>query len=238
MYPHGDIEDARSNRKRNGAMTERRDASPQRAASAPGLSPADREGSGLVPTEATVPANPTPAQPAVLGQVQPPAPPPVGPMVAAGQATNVNVTTNVGGPTMIFTHQKTGPGFFIRALWYVFIGWWASALAIVVAYLAMATLIGIPLAFAIFNRLPTILTLRPRTTNWAARTEGDVTYVELGTERQRPWWQRAIYFIFIGFWFGAIWLTAAWLIGLLVITLPLSFWMYNRVSGVMTLHRH
>jgi len=155
-----------------------------------------------------------------------------------GQATNVNVTTNVAGPTMVFTHQKSGPGFFIRALWFVFVGWWASFLAITVAYLALFVIIGIPLAFAIFNRLPTILTLRPRTTRWAARTEGGVTFIELGHERQRPWWQRTTYFILVGWWFGAVWLYVAWLLGILVITLPLTFWMFNRASGVMTLHRH
>lgn len=151
---------------------------------------------------------------------------------------NVNVTTNVAGPTMVFTHQQTGPGFFVRALWYVFIGWWAAGLAIAVAYLAMAVIIGLPLAFAIFNRLPTILTLRPRTSRWSARTEGDVTFVELGHERQRPWWQRAIYFLLVGWWFGAIWLLFAWAISILIVTLPLTFWMFNRASGVITLHRH
>jgi hypothetical protein len=30
----------------------------------------------------------------------------------------------------------------------------------------------------------------------------------------------------------------AWLIGLLIITLPLSIWMMNRVGGVMTLLRY
>ena len=202
-----------------------------------GAEPTDR---GLAPVE---PSWPVPREPAFpVRSEQPtataPAAQPVGQFNAMGQATNVNVTTNVAGPMMIFTHQKTGPGFFIRALWYLFIGWWASALAIVAAYVALFTFIGIPLAFFIFNRLPTILTLRPRTTRWAARTEGDVTYVELGHERQRPWWQRAVYFLVIGWWFGAIWLALAWLIGLLIITLPLTFWMYNRVSGVMTLHRH
>jgi len=216
-------------------MSNRRDEVPKQASQEQGLSPVGQQGSALTPNRATVIANPTPVSPAAWEETQPAAPPPI---ATAAQATNINMTTNIGGPTMIFTHQKSGPGFFTRALWYVCIGWWAAAFAIVFAYFAMLTLIGLPLAFAIFNRLPTILTLRPRTSNWSARTEGTVTYVEFGTERQRPWWQWAIYFICIGFWFWAVWLTTAWIIGLFIITLPLSFWMYNRVSGVMPLHRH
>ena len=78
---------------------------------------------------------------------------------------------------MIFTHQKTGPGFFIRALWYICIGWWASGFAILAAYFAIWTIVGIPLAFFIFNRLPTILTLRPRTLNWSVQSQDGVTSV-------------------------------------------------------------
>lgn len=139
---------------------------------------------------------------------------------------------------MVFTHKDNAPGFFIRALWYVFIGWWASGLAIILGYIAMVTVIGIPLAFFIFNRLPTIQTLRPRTQRYSARIEDGVYFVDLGHEVQRPWWKRALYFVFIGWWFGAIWLVLAWVVGIFIITLPLSFWMINRVSGVMTLQKH
>lgn len=221
-------------------MAERRDMHGQRQGTERDLAPTDRGDRAFAYPESAVPAEPVWHQPAPLGQAAPPSVPtsPVGQFNAMGQATNVNVTTNVSGPTMVFTHQKSGPGFFIRALWYVFIGWWASALAILVAYAALFTFVGIPLAFFIFNRLPTILTLRPRTTRWSARTEGDVTYVDLGNEPQRPWWQRTIYFLLVGWWFGAFWLVFAWAISIFIITLPLTFWMFNRASGVMTLHRH
>jgi uncharacterized membrane protein YccF (DUF307 family) len=151
---------------------------------------------------------------------------------------NVNVTTNVGGPTIIVTHRNTGPGFFIRALWFIFIGSWVSGIAIIIAYAAVLTIIGLPLAFMIFNRLPTILTLRPRTADFRIRTQEGVTHLDYDHIEQRPWWQRAIYFLGIGWWFGAVWLSAAYLLGLLIIPLPLTFWMFNRTSGVMTLQRH
>lgn len=225
-------------------MADRQDPPQYQAATDRGIVPTDEAGSAFVPTQPILPTSPawtepapSPTPPATLATA-PLVLPSAGPVNRAEQSTNVNVTTNVAGPTMVFTHHQTGPGFFIRALWYLFVGWWASAFAIAVAYLALFTFVGIPLAFYLFNRLPTILTLRPRTQPYSARTEGGVTYVELGHERQRRWYQRLAYFLLIGWWFGALWLTFAWAISIFVITLPLTFWMFNRASGVMTLHRH
>lgn len=219
-------------------MTEQREAKPARPPAERGLVPADEVDSALTSPHSSVPAPQVPGQPETWLQPASPEPAPHAPNLAFGQATNVNVTTNVAGPTIVFSHSRTGPGFFVRALWYLFVGWWASVVTIVVAYIALFTFIGIPLAFYLFNRLPTILTLRPRSERYTSRTEDGITYVELGTERQRPWYQRLAYFLLIGWWFGAVWLVFAWAISIFIITLPLTFWMFNRASGVMTLHRH
>ena len=45
----------------------------------------------------------------------------------------------------------------LRAIWFIFIGWWLSGVAITVAYLFCVTIIGLPVGFWIFNRLPLIL---------------------------------------------------------------------------------
>lgn len=220
-------------------MTEQRGAQPEQRHAERGVLPAEESDLALARPQPPVPALQVPAQPEPWSQPTAPVPTvPSPPTHAMGQLTNVNVTTNVAGPTMVFTHHNTAPNFFIRALWYLFVGWWASAVTIVVAYFALFTFIGIPLAFFLFNRLPTILTLRPRTQRYTTRTEDGITYVELGNERQRPWYQRLAYFLLIGWWFGAIWLVFAWAISIFIITLPLTFWMLNHASGVMTLHRH
>lgn len=65
-------------------------------------------------------------------------------------------------PKTVATHGKRGPNFFLRALWYIFIGWWPTGISLTVGYLAGLTVIGLPLAFWIFNRTGTLLTLRPR----------------------------------------------------------------------------
>lgn len=149
----------------------------------------------------------------------------------------VNVNVNAPVMPMIVT-APAGPPLIARVLWYVFVGWWLSALVIVLGYVLMLTIIGIPAAFALFNRIPQALTLRPRTVRYGVEMRDGVTYLTAGTVQQRPWYWRALYFLLIGWWFGAVWLVAAWLIGLLVITLPITFLMYNRTSAVMTLQRH
>ena len=59
--------------------------------------------------------------------------------------------------------QSGSPGFVVRALWYVFVGWWLTGLAMGLAYVLAVTVVGLPAAFYIFNRIPALLTLRART---------------------------------------------------------------------------
>ena len=124
--------------------------------------------------------------------------------------------------------RDQGPGLLIRAVWFVFIGWWLSALAIGVAYFICAIIIGLPVGFMIFNRLPVILTLRPRTERVVAG----------GTDDQLPLWVRAIYFLLVGWWLGAIYMGVAWALCVILITLPIGLWLFNRVGAVMTLLRY
>src|SRR5215210_4687129 len=129
----------------------------------------------------------------------------------AAPAVNVNVST----PMVVTTPR--GLPFIVRALWYLFIGRWLTALVIVIGYLFLVTIIGIPVAFALFNRIPQLLTLRTRTVRYRTDVRDGITYLTAGTEAQRPWYQRAVYFLLVGWWFGAVWLVAAWLIGLLIV---------------------
>ena len=47
----------------------------------------------------------------------------------------------------------------IRGLWFVLIGWWASALCMALAWLVQLTVIGLPLAILMFNRTPFVASL-------------------------------------------------------------------------------
>ena len=96
------------------------------------------------------------------------------------------------------------------------------------AYVLCVTIIGLPLAFVIFNQLPLILTLRPRS----------VGASDDGTAEQLAWWIRGIWFVLIGWWLGAIYLGVAWFLCVILITLPIGLWLMNRVGAVMTLLRY
>jgi uncharacterized membrane protein YccF (DUF307 family) len=143
-----------------------------------------------------------------------------------------------GSRRSVVVPPPPGPGLLVRAIWFVFIGTWLSAIAIGAAYFLCLIVIGLPLGFMIFNRLPLILTLRPRTDVQTVEVFDGVTYISGGTVAQRPLWARAIWFLLIGWWFGAIYLGAAWFLCVILITLPIGLYMLNRVGAVMTLLRY
>jgi len=50
--------------------------------------------------------------------------------------------------------------FLLRALWFVFVGWWLAGIALTIGYALCMTIIGLPLGFVLFDRVPALLTLR------------------------------------------------------------------------------
>jgi uncharacterized membrane protein YccF (DUF307 family) len=57
-----------------------------------------------------------------------------------------------------FVPASSAP-FIIRAVYFVFFGWWFSLLWAVMAWLLCATIIGLPLGIVMLNGLPTVTTL-------------------------------------------------------------------------------
>ena len=126
----------------------------------------------------------------------------------------------------------------VRALWYIFVGWWLTGIISVIAWLCLITIIGIPIGFYLINRLPTFLTLRPRTKEWVQTVEGEMTVM---TEHGRPQsglLVRAAWFLLIGWWLSAIWMFGAWLISVTVIGIPIALMMYNRTPFIASLYRY
>jgi uncharacterized membrane protein YccF (DUF307 family) len=164
----------------------------------------------------------------MTGPSQPQAPPPGQGWQPQQQLPNV----------VVIEEAPKGPGCAVRALWFLFIGWWLSAIVVALAYLCCVTIIGLPVGFWLFNRLPVVLTLRPRTEERVTEIHDGVAYVRGGTTPQRPTIVRALWFILIGWWFGAIYIAVAWALCVVLITLPLGLWLFNRVGAVMTLLRH
>ncbi|ELZ89839.1 YccF domain-containing protein [Haloferax sulfurifontis] len=117
--------------------------------------------------------------------------------------------------------------FVVRALWFVFVGWWATPAVVNVAWFLNATVIGIPLGVALINLVPTVLSLKePKT-----RLDPD------SGRGQRSLVVRAVYFVFVGWWLSWLWANVAVLFTLTIIGLPVGIWMLNRLPAVTSLYR-
>jgi uncharacterized membrane protein YccF (DUF307 family) len=126
----------------------------------------------------------------------------------------------------------------IRAIWYVLVGWWLTGLALAGGYLAGLTVIGLPLAFWLFNRTGTLLTLRPRTETILVRHVDGTTSVSRSHLPQRPLLLRVVYFVAIGWWIALLWMAVAYLVSLTIVGIPVGIMMLNRLPEVYTLHRN
>jgi uncharacterized membrane protein YccF (DUF307 family) len=135
--------------------------------------------------------------------------------------------------------HKSGPNLPVRFIWWLLIGWWASGIVIALAWLALVTIIGIPLGIWLINHLPSVLTLRPRARHWEIGQDAEGRVVL--TERGRPqtcWLLRGAWFLLVGWWASALWMAGAWLISLTIIGLPIALLMFNRTPFVASLYRY
>jgi len=149
------------------------------------------------------------------------------------------VATATFHQNIIVNQRKTGPGLFVRAIWYLFVGWWLTGFALAFAWLCALTIILLPVAYLIVSKIPTILTLRPRSveTEVAVDAQGNIS-VTTGGAAQLPFWQRALWFIFVGWWACALAMSVAYVASLTVVLLPVGLMIFNRVPAVMTLQRN
>jgi uncharacterized membrane protein YccF (DUF307 family) len=153
---------------------------------------------------------------------------------AANSVATVNIQQNI-----IVTQGRNGPGFFTRAIWYLFVGWWLTGLAIGFAIVCSISVILLPLSYFIVSKIPTILTLRPRSLESEVKVGPDGTvHVSVGGAKQQPFWQRALWFLFVGWWACALAMTVAYFLSLTIILIPVGLMIFNRVPAVMTLQRN
>ena len=124
--------------------------------------------------------------------------------------------------------------------WIVFVGWWLSGIVASIAWFAMITIIGLPLGIWLVNRLPTVITLRPRTTYAYASVDstGNWVYSRAAAIPQRPWWVRGIWFLLVGWWASFFVMAVGWALLLPIITIPIGLWLFNRVPFVASLYRY
>ena len=143
-----------------------------------------------------------------------------------------------GGPAPMRVQVHTGPGLLVRAVWFIVIGWWLTAFVSVIAWACLASIILLPVGIWLINRVPTVLTLRPRTADLYTWTDASGVHVGTIPIAQQHWVVRGVWFIFVGWWLSAIVMTVGYALVLLVITLPLGLMLYNRVPFAASLYRY
>ncbi len=129
-------------------------------------------------------------------------------------------------------------GFLTRALYFIFIGWWAGFWWLQIGYLLCLLVVTLPLGLMMLNRLPQVLTLRPNTQRVNVTVAGNVTTVNVGGVQQQDFLIRALYYVFIGSWLGYLWASVGYGLCLTVLGIPLGLMMLNRLPLVLTLRRN
>ena len=135
------------------------------------------------------------------------------------------------GQAMITRKQ---PGCLIQILWFALIGWWAGQTWAAIAWFLCVTIIGMPLGVMMLNNLPKIIALRdPSEAMLIQRGEHMIV-------REIPQVNivlRALYFLLVGWWLSLIWIELAFVVSLTIVGLPLGFWMFDLVPGLVSLKR-
>jgi uncharacterized membrane protein YccF (DUF307 family) len=144
------------------------------------------------------------------------------------------VEGNVGDTVVI---QKENPGCLVQLLWFVFIGWWVGQIWIALSWILILSIIGIPLAIIMLNRLPKVIALREPDKQVSVVMREGAASVSTTSQKQVNILVRAIYFVLIGWWLSAIWMELAYFVCLTLIGLPIGFWMFDRVPALVSLRR-
>jgi len=133
---------------------------------------------------------------------------------------------------------KTGPSILVRIVWYFLVGWWVTGIAMALAWLAAVVVIGLPLTFWLVNRIPTLLTLRPRREQFLAVVGADgVTRMRKLATPQTNVLLRIVYFVLIGWWLSLLWMAVSYVLMLTIVGIPIGMLMVNRIPIVFSLHR-
>ena len=130
--------------------------------------------------------------------------------------------------------KQSRPGCLIQLLWFLLVGWWAGQLWIAIAWFLAATVIGIPLAVMMFNKLPDIIALRGSDT-YSVSYYGNHPVVS--ETPQYSFLLRALWYLLVGWWLTGVWVEVGYVLCATVIGLPLGFWMFDKVPAIVSLRR-
>jgi uncharacterized membrane protein YccF (DUF307 family) len=92
--------------------------------------------------------------------------------------------------------------FLVRVIWFFVLGLEVTAAWIFIAWILIATIVGLPLGLWMIDRVPQVLTLKARPGAWVAQAKSGERYYL--AEKQLSWLVRGAYFIVFGWWLSLI----------------------------------
>lgn len=139
-------------------------------------------------------------------------------------------------PFMVHVENKQ-VNILLRALWFVFVGWWAGLLWLHLAYILCVSVIFLPIGLMMLNRLPTILTLHTSIREATYYNRYGAVGMTVGEPVQRSFLLRALYFLLIGWWLGYVWAVVGYIFCFTLVLAPVGIVMLSTLPAVITLRR-
>ena len=81
-------------------------------------------------------------------------------LLALQSSETVTRATTAGGVTTVTESSLPQHNFFLRALYFLLIGWWWSAVWLTIGYVLCLTILLMPVGFQVFRLAPAMTTLR------------------------------------------------------------------------------
>lgn len=127
-------------------------------------------------------------------------------------------------------------GLIVRAVYYIFIGWWFGLFWALLSWVMYATVIGAPLGVKMMNRIPGAISLKAREKDIKVVDEASGYKVTEVDRQQHAWWVRVLYYP-IGLVLSLIAILLGWLLCAFLITLPLGIIVFDKVPAIASLRR-
>lgn len=151
---------------------------------------------------------------------------------------DVRSTTDAERRSGTTTRGGESASLLVRALWFLFVGWWLTGIWLAVAWLLLVTIVGAPLGIMLINRVPFVLSLKRRGVETRVVSEDGETSIEHTSPEQSPLLLRAVYFLLVGWWLSLLWMGIAYLFSLSILGLPIAIWLFGKLPYVVSLYRY